>query len=591
MTSYRDAPFRDAEFMPVDLDVDRQGDGVIVFQSAVKMPAHDSNVARAVQASVERNADKMALAERNADGRWEKISYREFGSRVNALANWFLNNVPADRAVMLLSENSINTAIVNFACYAASRIHTPVSPAYALAQDYTRLRHVAKITRPACIFVAGNAAFAKAVEEVLDEDVSILTDDDSHFARSTRLLNSIYAGEDDGSVAAAIEKIEPEKIATYMMTSGSTGLPKVVRLSMAALAANTAQTVAAIGQAAGWNDVMLDWLPWHHAAGSSVLRTCLIEGGSLYIDAGKPAPGLFDTSIANLREISVCYFNNVPSGYAMLVDAMEEDAALRSSFFKKMRLMLYGGAGLSQNVYDRLQEMAVAETGQRIHMTTGYGMTETVSGCLTIHYPTQKVGIGLPCPGVSVKLVPSDDRYEVRLKGPNLMAGYLNAPEKNAETFDDQGYYRTGDLARLVNRERLQEGLAFSGRLAEEFKLDNGTWVYGGEMRDALLKSLAPDVTELVLCAADRPFLTAMFWTRPDADAAIINKNLKDFNSARAGKSATLRRFCLLKTPPDAAAQEVSDKGSINRQAVIRNRMDVVERLYAESPPDEIYQI
>ena len=592
MTDFRIAPFRDAEFMPVDLDVDRQDDGTIIFKSKIPLPERETNVARAFFQSVEKNAGVVALAQRGPDGEWESIDYIMLGQRVASLATWLIKNVPTGRAVMVLAENSIDSAIVKFACYAARVIHTPVSPAYALASDYARLSHVVRMTNPACVFAPATAAFVKATEAVLADDVAILTDNPADFSRPATALSEIYGSPSTDEVQKSIDGINPDDVASYMMTSGSTGLPKVVQLSMTALAANTAQTIAAIGKAAGWDDVMLDWLPWHHAAGASVLRSCLVEGGSLYIDAGKPAPGLFDTSIRNLREISVCYFNNVPSGYAMLVAAMEEDLELRASFFRKMRLMLYGGAGLPQNVYDRLQEMAVAETGHRIHMTTGYGMTETVSGCLTIHFPTQTVGIGLPCPDVTVKLVPTDGRYEVRLRGRNLMNGYLNEPEKNAEVFDEQGFYKTGDLARLINPDNLEEGLAFAGRLAEEFKLSNGTWVYGGELRDSLLKALAPDVMEMVLCDANRPYLTMMAWPGPKAGSDAgprIAEKLRVFNSSRSGKSATIQRFALLATPPDPSAQEVSDKGSINRRAVIENRGEIVAQLYADTPPASIF--
>jgi len=583
MTDFRTAPFRDAEFMPVDLAVRRSSDGTIIFQSKIPIPPHDQNIARAVMDSIERNSDKIALAERGGDGAWIEINYREFGKRIDRIAGWLIDRVPVGRAVMVISENSIDAAAVSFACHAARVIHTPVSPAFAMTSDYTRLRHVAETTWPACIFAAGTAANAAGVEQLFDSQIPVLTDNPAVFDREVTAIASVYEFPTTGAVRASVEEINPQEVSTYMMTSGSTGLPKVVQQSMAALAASTAQSVAAIGKAAGWDDVMLDWLPWHHAAGAAVLRTGVIEGGSLYIDAGKPVPGLINKSIENLREISVRYFNNVPSGYAMLVDAMEQDAQLKMSFFSKMRLMLYGGAGLPQAVYDRLQEMAVEETGHRIHMTTGYGMTESISGCLTIHYPTQKVGIGLPSPGVSVKLVPTDDRYEVRLKGANLMEGYLGAPDQNAEAFDDDGYYRTGDLARLINPDSLDEGLAFAGRLAEEFKLDSGAWVYTGEVRDALLKALAPDVADMVLCDTDRPFLTAMFWPKVDANPERISKNLKRFNANRSGKSATIKRYVLLADPPNPAMQEVSDKGTINRRAVLKNRADILDSLYADS--------
>lgn len=588
------APFRDAEFMPVDLDVETRDDGTLIFQSNIPMPDHDENLARTILKSARQNGRSTALAQRGFDGDWIEIDYETLLERVLATAQWMVDTVPSGRAFMILSENSIDAAIFNVACYFAGLIHTPVSPSFAMTEDYERLRHVANLTEPAAIFVSGNTAFAAAAETVIPDDVIIVTTGPGNFSKETFTPDDIYKTEPTPVLYQRIDAIDPTEICTYMMTSGSTGLPKVVTLSMSALSANTAQTYASVGQAAGWDEVMLDWLPWHHAAGLSVLRSGLVYGGTLYIDAGKPLPGFINTTIQNLTEIPVAYFNNVPTGYAMLVEAMETNPDLKSSFFKKMRLMLYGGAGLAQPVYDRLQEMAVEETGHRIHMTTGYGMTETVSGCMTIHYPTQKVGIGLPCPGVIVKLIPTDDRFEVRLKGPNLMSGYLKAPEKNAEVFDEDGFYRTGDLARLINPDDLSEGLAFAGRMAEEFKLLSGSWVYGGELKARLLKRIGDDVMEGVLCDANRPYLTLMLWARPGrpaGQAERIAQAISEFNQGPGGQSTTIRRFTLLSSPPNAEAHEMSDKGTINRRAVLANRSSVLDDLYADPAPEHIYII
>ena len=311
-------------------------------------------------------------------------------------------------------------------------------------------------------------------------------------------------------------------------------------------------------------------------------------GGTLHIDAGKPAPGLFDRTIANLRETSVPYFNNVPLGFAMLVDAMDADTVLRDTFFKRMRLMLYGGAGLPQHLYDRLQQHAVAATGHRIHMTTGYGMTETASGCCAIHFETDKVGIGLPGPGVEMKLIPVGDRFEVRLRGPMLMKGYLDEPEKTAAVFDEEGYYRTGDMAVFHDRDDPGQGLAFAGRLAEEFKLLNGTWVYGGQLREALLKLLADEVAELVLADDNRPFLGLLVWLKPGASLGTVAEKLAVFNRGQSGASATVRRVVALAAPPTVDAHEISDKGTINRRAVLDHRTAEVAALFAEPPGEGV---
>jgi feruloyl-CoA synthase len=583
------APFREAEFMAVDLDVERRDNGSVVLRSRVLLGDYEPNLARALASSVARQPDKCALAFRGADGAWQHISYADFGRQVDTASLWLLGHVPRGRAVIVMAGNTLPAAVLTFACYAAGVIHCPVGLAYGMAGgDHARLRHVIAKTDPALIYFDAHPVLAAAVGEVAG-DVPAVCMDPSLIAGSTPWADVVAAAPAAAAtVAAVIAAVDTQAIASYMLTSGSTGLPKVVPVSQDNIAACTKQGLLAIGKAAGWGGTMLDWLPWHHAAGASVLRATLLEGGTLHVDAGKPAPGLFDQTITNLREIPVAYFNNVPLGYAMLVDAMETDAVLRRQFFSKLRLMLYGGAGLPQHVLDRLQQMAVAETGHRIHMTTGYGMTETVTGCMVIHFPTDKVGIGLPTAGLEVKLVPHDARYEVRLRGPNVMRGYLDDAEKNREVFDDEGFYRTGDLALFHDIDNPEQGLVFAGRLAEEFKLSNGNWVYGGQLREELLKALAGVASEVVLCDDGRDYLAVLVWPVANATLDAVTDRLSAFNAAQRGSGALVRRIRLLTSPPSADANEISDKGTINRRAVLDARNADVAALYADPPGDGV---
>lgn len=586
--SWRTAPFRHAEFLPVDLDIKEDADGTIRLTTKAPFEPIDTNLARAFLKTAERLADAKALAERDADGEWAFTSFAGLARQVRGASQWMLDNLPRGGVLVIMAENSVAVAALSFAAFATGTVLCPVSPAYGVAGgDHARLRHVFNRVKPAAIYCDPREPYAKALADI-DCTATIISGDPAVFGSEAVALETLYATEPTDAVEAAIAAIDPEAIAQYMMTSGSTGLPKVVEQSLTALAANTAQGLGLIGRAAGWDDTMLDWLPWHHAAGASVLRAGLILGGTLYIDGGKPAPGLFETSIRNLREISVPYFNNVPLGYAMLVEAMDNDEVLRDAFFKKMRLMLYGGAGLPQHIHDKLQRHAVAATGYRIHMTTGYGMTETVSGCCAIHFETDKVGIGLPGPGVEMKLVPVGDRFECRLRGPMLMKGYLDEPEKTDEAFDEEGYYRTGDMVVFHDRSDPAQGLAFAGRMAEEFKLSNGTWVYGGQLRDKLLKALSDEIAELVLADDSRPFLGLMIWPKPGASQETIASKLATFNMGQKGGSATIRRFTMLTDPPSANNNEISDKGTINRRAVLDNRSDALEALYAEEPPAHV---
>jgi len=586
-----DAPFREAEFLPVDLDVERRGDGSIVIRSRIALRDFDPNMPRAFAARAAQRGDARAIGWRDEAGDWAYRSYAALKRDIDGATQWMLDHLPRGAAMVVMAENSLPVAVLTFAAFAAGVVLVPVSVAYGMVGgDHARLRHVFAKIRPAAVYADPHPALAAAVRDVAAPETALLSTDPSAFGGGTA-YDAVIATAPTPAVAAAIDALDPDAVAIYMLTSGSTGLPKVVPQSMRALAACGAQGLDMIGKAAGWDQEMLDWLPWHHAAGASVLRTCLTEGGTLHIDAGKPAPGLFETSIRNLRDVSVAYFNNVPAGYAMLVDALERDAGLRASFFRKMRLMLYGGAGLPQHVYDRLQALAVAETGHRIHMTTGYGMTETVSGCMAIHFPTTRVGIGLPAPGLALKLVPHDGRYEVRLSGPNVMKGYLDEPERNAEAFDEEGYYRTGDVAVFHDEDDPGQGLAFAGRLAEEFKLANGTWVYGGALRAGLLAALDGLVSDLVLADDGRPYLAMLAWPRPGATLDQVAARLAAFNTGQRGGSATIRRVALFDSPPDPRAHEVSDKGTINRRAVLDHRAALVERLFADPPGEGVAEI
>jgi len=578
------APFREAEFMPVDLAVDRRADGSVVIRSNIELGGYETNIPAAFAASTARAGDKTALAFRGADGEWAHTSYAALKHDIDAATQWLLDHVPRGRAILVIAGNTLPAAVLTFAAYAAGVIHCPVGLAYGMAGgDGARLRHVIAKTDPALIYTDASPALAGSIVAV-GGNIPVVTPEPTLFGGNATAWADVVATPITPAVQAAIGAVDPQAFASYMLTSGSTGLPKVVPTTQDNIAACTQQGLLAIGKAAGWGGTMLDWLPWHHAAGASVLRATLLEGGTLYVDAGKPAPGLFDATIRNLREIPVAYFNNVPLGYAMLVDTMETDDVLRRQFFSKLRLMLYGGAGLAQHVHDRLQAMAVAETGHRIHMTTGYGMTETVTGCMVIHFPTDKVGIGLPAAGLEVKLVPYDERFEVRLRGPNVMRGYLDDPAKTGAAFDDEGFYRTGDLAVFHDAAVPAEGLAFAGRLAEEFKLSNGTWVYGGQLRDGLLKALAGLVGEVVLADDGCDYLTVLAWGTPAASLDAVVERLRGFNAGQHGGSATVRRVLLLDTPPSVDANEISDKGTINRRAVLDNRQAAVAALYADPP-------
>jgi feruloyl-CoA synthase len=452
--------------------------------------------------------------------------------------------------------------------------------------DYGRLKHVIEMVRPAVVFAEQTPAFRAVLESVDFGDAALVTDEPSLIA-GTRgsgpvvSIASVLATTAGTEVDASIASIDPDEASLYMLTSGSTSLPKAVIQTQRMIASNLAQGRQVLGDTAGWSDVMLDWLPWSHVSGAFTKMGTLTSGGTLYIDGGKPLPSMFAESLRNLKEIAPKFYVNVPFGYSMLADALDKDEELRRRFFGNLRLALYGGAGLPQALYDRFQQLAVDTVGERIFFTTGYGATETASGCMAIYFPTEEVGIGLPMPGLTLKLVPDGDRYEVRLKGPMITPGYLGHGEKNRTIFDEDGFWRTGDAAQLHDPADIGKGLKFAGRLAEEFKLSNGTWVAAGRLRASLVEAFAPLLGDFVICGENHERLTALTWPKTPVDDTLrteLSRRLGVFNAGR-GASERVEALMLLDEPPRADAHELSDKGTINQRVTLLRRAADVERL------------
>jgi feruloyl-CoA synthase len=592
------APFRSVEFLPVDLDVRDIGSGTLVMKSRFPLAQHEQVLPRVLaDQAIKLSARPFIMQRQGVDREWVTQTFSETKRRSDAVAQWLLDqNIPHDRSILILSGNSIAHANLTFGAFTAGVPICPVSVNYGMAKsDFGRLTHVVNLVKPAVVFVEDATHFVKALSSVDFSNAIIVTASSNVVDSRTVSWNEVLATPVTEAVAARLNLIKPDHVAAYMLTSGSTGRPKAVIQTHAMKAANMAQAIQTLGKAAGWDDVILDWLPWSHVSGASGLMMTLYSGGVFRIDDGKPMPGAFEESLRNLREISPRYYVNVPIGYALLADALEADKHLRESFFRNLNIMLYGGAGLPQAVLDRIQKMAVETTGHRILGTSAYGSTETTSGCLSIYYPTERVGIGLPMPGIEVKLVPDGPRYEVRIRGPIITPGYLNEPEKNRDILDDDGFYKTGDYATFIDPADYTKGLAFAGRLAEEFKLTSGTWVRSGELRAELLKLLAPYVSELVICAEGRPHLTLMLWPNLSALAAdkkteselheFIIDRLHRHNVSHVGSSSRIKRAMLLTEPPVVEAHEISDKGSVNRSIVLLRRAASLEMLYQNPPP------
>jgi feruloyl-CoA synthase len=575
--------------------VEHRGDGSILVEPELPLVDFTPSVPEELARQAARLPDRTYLAQRAPNrGPWIAHSYAQMKRDTDAFAQWLLDRrIDAGRSVLVLSGNSIAHTIVKYGAMSARVPFCPVSANYALMPgDFGRLRHVVSLVRPAVVFAEDAVRYARALDTVDFGDAVVVTDAPSALRRPATALAEVLATAVTPAVARSIAALDPDAPSAYMLTSGSTSLPKAVIQTQRMICANLAQGRQVLGDTAGWSGVMLDWLPWSHVSGAFTQMGVLTSGGTLYIDGGKPLPGLFEESIENTREIAPQFYVNVPAGYAMLVAALERDEDLRRRFFGNLRLALYGGAGLPQPLYDRFQELAVQTIGERIFFTTGYGATETSSGCMAIYFPTEAVGIGLPMPGLTLKLVPTGDRYEVRLRGPMIMRGYLGQADSSA-SFDDEGFYRTGDAAQLHDAADIGRGLRFAGRLTDDFKLANGTWLVAGRLRTELLEACAPLLSDALICGENLACVAVLAWPTPAgrergaALAADLEQRLAAFNAGR-GSSERVQRLMILAEPPSADAHELSDKGTINQRVALARRAADVQRVYSDPPPPDV---
>jgi feruloyl-CoA synthase len=565
------------------VEVRRAEDGVVYLACGLPyepgLPSLIDYLARAAEI----RPTTTFLAERDATKQWRRLTYAAAARDTAAVATWLIRKGfgPDSAPLMILSENSIEHALLMLGAMRAGIAVVPVSPTYSFGHDLGRLGYAMELTQPSLVYAGDAARFAPALEYVKAKAPGIATIAGNEFAA---LLETV----DEAAVAARRPQIVDGTIAKILLTSGSTGRPKGV-INTHGNIAGSIQMVRLIGEPFDPERVntIVDWLPWHHAfGGNAQFNGVLSVAGTLYIDSGRPVPGLFDATIENLREISPTSFGCVPAAFGMLAAALEKDADLRQKFFKNMRALGYGGALLPRPIWERMQRVAVQEIGERLPFGTGWGMTETTATGVAVYWNTERTGLlGLPQPGAALKLVPSGDRMELRIKGPHIMSGYYRAAALNGAAFDEEGYFRTGDAVRWVDAARPLEGLEFAGRIAEDFKLLSGTWVQASIVRRDLVEALQPLVSDAVICAPDHAWLGALVWLTVPDDARVrssLAQKLAAFNHARQGSADTIARLLILKDPPSAEAGEITDKRSINQRLVIGRRAADVAALYAD---------
>ncbi|WP_440974954.1 feruloyl-CoA synthase [Pseudomonas fragi] len=550
------------------------------------------------------------IAARDRDGQWRRISYVQMLEDVRAIAQSLLAyGLGAERPLAILSGNDIEHLQMALGAMYAGIPYCPVSPAYSLlSQDFAKLRHVCDLLQPGLIFVSDAAVYQRAVDAVLPADTPLVAVRGEMAGRPQVSFASLLEQPGGAEAQAAFMASGPDSIAKFLFTSGSTKLPKAVITTQRMLCANQQMLLQTFPVFAEEPPVLVDWLPWNHTfGGSHNLGIVLYNGGTLYLDGGKPTAQGFAETLRNLKEISPTAYLTVPKGWEELVTALETDSVLRERFFARIKLFFFAAAGLSQSIWDRLDRVAEQHCGERIRMMAGLGMTEASPSCTFTTGPLSMAGyIGLPAPGCEVRLVPVDGKLEGRFRGPHIMPGYWRAPEQSAEAFDDEGFYRSGDAIKLADPCNPQWGLMFDGRLAEDFKLSSGVFVSVGPLRNRAVLEGSPYVQDLVIAAPDRECLGALVFARlyecrqlsglpADAsDAQVLASEpvrqwfadwLQRLNLQASGNASRLEWIALQDEAASIDRGEITDKGSINQRAVLQWRAAHVEALYRGQAP------
>ena len=539
----------------------------------------------------------MARREKLADGttgNWQHISYAQAWASARCIAQALINRgLNAENPVAILSENDLNHALLALGCMVAGVPFVPVSPPYSLvSQDFDKLRHVLKTTTPGLVFAADGARYTKAINAAVSSDIEVVLGTGQIDGRKTTVFTDLLATPATPAVDAAMEATGPDTIVKFLFTSGSTKLPKAVINTQRLWCANQQQMAQSMPVLTLEPPVLVDWLPWNHTfGGNHNFGLVLFHGGTLYIDDGKPTPALMAETLRNLREIAPTVYFNVPTGFEAIANAMQTDDALRRNLLSRVKMFFYAGAALAQPIWDSLYEAQEKEIGERIVMTTGLGMTESGPFGIFVTNPHVKAGdLGVPTPGLVLKLVATEGKTEVRYKGPNITPGYWRAPQETLDAFDDEGFFCTGDAVKWIDPSNIHLGLCFDGRIAEDFKLAAGTFVSVGPLRAKIIAAGAPYVQDVVLTGINLKEVGALVIPTAAARAlqseqvaSHFQKLVNDLALSATGSANRIARLHVMHEPPSIDKGEVTDKGSVNQRAVLMHRAALVEALHADS--------
>lgn len=593
------------QYLPHHVTRVLRNDGCIFLTSNYDLPEFAPSTGVWLDTWAEKAPDTLAFSERGEDGTsWRDLTYRELHSQVRAVAAALLaKGLTESDTIAILSGNGLDHLLLSLAGQYVGIPIVPLAEQYALLpQAKDRLIYILNKVQPKLAFVDDASQFANALALPELKDLEIVAVRGLG-AKKTTAFADLLKGDDRVDVDAAHEAVGPETLAKILFTSGSSADPKGVLTTHRMLCVNQVQLSTAFPFLTEKPPRLTDWLPWNHVfGGSHNVNMTLANGGSFTIDKGKPTAKYFQTSLQNWIDRPGTLAFNVPVGFAMLLDALSDDADLCRTIFADVDQITYSGASLPQNIWEKLEQICIDVKGGLPLMSAGYGLTETAPACLMVHEPIGRSGvIGVPMPGVEVKLVPLEaNRFEIRVKGPNVTPGYFADPEKSKSAFDDEGFFITGDAVRFVDPKNAHQGLVFDGRLGEDFKLETGTWVQAGTLRMSILKALAPVVRDIVVCGHDRSDVGVMIFL-PEEDGAFaitdqgavidpdladeITTRLRRLNASTSGSAKTVTRAILLEEPPSVAGKEITDKGTLNVRNILQRREALLVRLYDDNDP------
>jgi feruloyl-CoA synthase len=606
-------PLRAISFGNPEVDIERCDDGTIYLRPKAKLLDYPVRMTDRLHHWASAAPDRVFMAERNAARGWREITYAELLTSSRRIASALLaRGLSAEKPVVILSGNSIDHALMAFGALYAGIPFCPVSPAYSLvSRDYGKLGYLMKLLTPGLVFADDATKFADALTANVPEGTEIAASRGAVAGREVTSLADLMATPEHPRLDAVHAAIGPDTIAKFLLTSGSTGNPKAVINTQRMICANQVMLRETLAFLKDEPPVIVDWLPWNHTfGGNHNIGLTLYNGGSMYLDEGKPMPGGIEETVRNLREISPTVYFNVPKGYESLLPYLRDDRSLRAKFFGRLHAMFFSGAALSPFIWNSLDELAVQETGFRVPMLTGLGATETAPFFMSVRPDTSRSGhVGLPVLGNDAKLLPNNGKLEVRARGPNVTPGYWRQPELTAKAFDEEGFYKFGDALKPADPDDLDAGFDFDGRIAEDFKLASGTWVSVGPLRARFVAACAPLVRDVVIAGINRDEIAALVVldldgcrlinpTLPPDDlpavasdpliVAAFRERFERLLADATGSSTRIMRAVLLDEPLSIDRGEVTDKGSINQRAVLESRSTLIEEIYQPVPPARV---